>query len=159
MQTYTWIFSLTESVDDVVASDLARDFEAFQAQWKSHGTPVTGLITLHHQRFVIIQSKEEESRPSGCSIDSLRRGVTGILQHHNLAWLEGGEVFYRDASGEIQMVHFQKIAGLVAEGILSPETIVFDHSLSNSDDLSLWEVPMNNTWMKRFLPSETKQKV
>lgn len=159
MQTYTWIFSLAEPVTDSVASDLNRDFAAFQAQWKSHGTPVTGLITLHHQRFVIIQSKDDESRPSGCSIDGLRRGVTGILQHHNLEWLEGGEVFYRDAAGEIQVVHFQKIQSLVADGRLLPETIVFDHSLSNSDDLSLWEVPMNQTWMKRFLPSETKQKV
>lgn len=159
MQTYTWIFSLASPVNDSVASDLKRDFEAFQAQWKSHGTPVTGLITLRYQNFVIIQSKEDESRPSGCSIDSLRRGVTAILQQYSLQWLEGGEVFYRDENSQIQMVHFQKIPALVEEGTLRPETIVFDHSLNNSDDLSLWETPMNKTWMKRFLPSETKQKV
>lgn len=159
MQSNTWIFSLAQAVNDSVASDLSQDFGAFQAQWKSHGTPVSGLIALHHQRFVVIQSKADESRPSGCSIDSLRRGVTAILQQHRLEWLEGGEVFYRDVAGDIKMVHFQQIETLIEEGILLPETIVFDHSLSNSDDLGLWEVPLNQTWMKRFLPSASKQKV
>ena len=57
------------------------------------------------------------------------------------------------------MVHFQQVPELVANGTLHEDAIVFDHSLSNSDDLSNWEVSMKNTWMKRYLPSDKKQKV
>ncbi|MDP5170302.1 MAG: hypothetical protein NWR72_08645 [Bacteroidia bacterium] len=159
MQQYTWIFSLLTPVGTSTAEQMTQAFEAFQAQWKTHGTPVQGLIKLHHNQFVVIQAKNDDSRPSGCSIDSLRRAVTSILEQHRLPWAEGGEIFFRNASGDIQMVHFQQIKALVADGTLNEDSIVFDHSLSNSDDLSLWEVPLADTWMKRFLPSETKQKV
>lgn len=159
MQSHTWIFSLAAPISADNRSSLMSAFDVFQAQWQSHGTPVNGLIQVKHDRFVVIQAKADESRPSGCSIDSLRRGVTTILQQHRLTWLEGGEVFYHTEAGEIEMVHFQHIPSLVANGALTADTTVFDHSLSHTDDLDKWEVPMSSTWMKRYLPSDEKQKV
>ncbi len=159
MQQFTWIFSLLQPVGPEIAQRLEQDFEAFQAQWKSHGTPVGGLIRLLHDRFVVIQAKDDEDRPSGCSIDSLRRGVTAILEQRGLGRADGGEVFYRNEQGDIEMVHFQKISQLVESGALCADSLVFDHSMNNTDDLSNWEVAMKHTWMKRYLPSDKKQKV
>lgn len=158
MQRYTWIFSLLSPVSESVAASLRLAFDAFQGQWKSHGTPVSGMIQLHHSQFVTVQAKDDEDRPSGCSIDSLRRGVTAILAQHELAWADGGEIFYRKADGSIAMAHFHQLPNLVENGTLGPDSIVFDNSLSDSDDLSRWELPMNQTWMKRYLVSASKQK-
>lgn len=151
MQSYTWIYSLETEVSDTHASQLRIDFDKFVQQWKSHGTPVDGLIRLFYNRFVVIQSDPAVSRPSGCSIDSLKRGIAQILKQHNLSWLEAAYVFYRDANGQIQHMHYQHISSKVSSGELHAETIVFDHSLSQSDDMSKWEVPMNQTWLKRYL--------
>ncbi len=157
MQQFTWIFSLLRSVTPAEKESLQQNFLQFQGQWKTHGTPVNGLIRLHHDRFVVIQAREDDGRPSGCSIDSLRRGVTEILSNHQLPWSDGSEVSYRDGNGEIHLVHFQQIPSLLAAGTLQPDSIVFDHTLKNSDDLSQWERPLKDTWLKRFLPAHSKQ--
>lgn len=158
MQRYTWIFSLLSPVSEPVAASLRTAFEAFQGQWKSHGTPVSGMIQLHHNQFVVVQANNDEGRPSGCSIDSLRRGVTAILAQQQLAWADGCEIFYRQPNGSIAIAHFHQIPALVENGSLGPDSIVFDHTLGDSDDLTRWELPMNQTWMKRYLVSASKQK-
>ena len=67
-------------------------------------------------------------------------------------FLDASTIFYRDAEGQIQQVHFSKIKALVEQGVVHAATIVFDHSLGQSDDLSQWELPMEQTWMRRHLP-------
>lgn len=113
MQEYTWFYSLKDTPDTATADRLEAGFAHFLANWKSHGTPVDGLVRFVHDRFIIIQSDPNQSRPSGCSIDSLRRGVEGILTQGGVAWLDASHIFYRDAAGAIQQVHFSEIKSLV----------------------------------------------
>ena len=154
MQRYTWIYSLSQPIDDAQTAYLQQAFGAFLGKWNSHGSPIAGEITLAYERFVIIQANPGEDRPSGCSIDSLKRTVEGILQQKGLSWVEASEVFYK-VGEEIRSIDFRELASKIQQGILGPETIVFDHTLSQSDDLSKWEVPLKDTWMKRFLPKES----
>lgn len=151
MQSYTWFFSLASPLTDAQEAALLRDFQAFTAQWESHGTPVTGLIQVKYKRFVIAQASPNEARPSGCSIDSLRRGIEQILAHHRFAYLDPSQVFFRTEGGTIETVDFRQIPQLVSAGQLQADTMVFDHSLSHTDDLNKWEVPMHTTWLSRYL--------
>lgn len=152
MQAYTWIYSLEHEISAETLSALQAAFDAFLRQWKSHGVPVDGMIQLRHHRFVIIQSDPADDRPSGCSIDSLKRAIGQILEQHHLKVQDAAYVQYRDAEGQVQSVHFQQLPSLVKEGKVGPQTMFFDHSLGQSDDLSKWEMPMQETWLKRFLP-------
>ncbi|MEM7655286.1 MAG: hypothetical protein AAF399_04090 [Bacteroidota bacterium] len=151
MQSYTWFFSLANPLTEAQEAALLGDFQSFTDQWKSHGTPVTGLIQVRHKRFVIAQANPTEARPSGCSIDSLRRGIEQILGQHQLPYLDPSQVSFRSGTGEIETVDFRQIPALVSEGRLQASTPVFDHSLSHTDDLSKWEVPMHTTWLSRYL--------
>ncbi|MFK7925269.1 MAG: hypothetical protein AB8H47_25160 [Bacteroidia bacterium] len=151
MQSYTWFYSLADALSPEKEQALAADFEYFLAQWKSHGTPVEGLIKIQYGRFVIVQSNPEDSRPSGCSIDSLKKSVSAIIDKHGLSVLDASYVYYRSGT-EIQATHFKELPKLATEGTLEADTIVFDHSLSQSDDLSKWELPLKQTWLKRYLP-------
>jgi hypothetical protein len=151
MQAYTWFFSLSTPLSAEQEVALQADFANFANQWKSHGTPVEGLIQVKHKRFVIAQSNPVDSRPSGCSIDSLKRGIEQILRTHQLPQLDSSQVFYRDEAGEIQFTDFRSIPELVAQGKLQGDTLIFDHSLSQSDDLSKWEVPLAQSWLRRYL--------
>lgn len=154
MQQYTWFFSLAQPIDAQQQAQLQADFDAFTAQWKSHGTPVSGLINLRYGQFVVVQASPDEARPSGCSIDSLKRGVEGILQRHALTWLDPAWVFYRDAQGEIKRTLFNQVPALLVSGEMHEDTVVFDHSLSQTDDLARWEVPMRDTWLSRYLTTK-----
>ncbi|MEM7371738.1 MAG: hypothetical protein AAF587_24190 [Bacteroidota bacterium] len=151
MQAYTWFYSLATPLTASEEAALTADFAAFTQQWQSHGTPVNGLIQVKYKRFVIAQANPTTSRPSGCSIDSLKRGIEQILSQHQLPWLDAAYVFFRKDTDEIEAVHFKEIASLVQTGVLKAETTVFDHSLSHSDDLDKWEVPLKQTWIKRHL--------
>ena len=151
MQKYTWFFSLKESLTTEAEAKLAQTFEEFLAQWKSHGTPVNGNIEIKYSRFVIVQADPNDDRPSGCSIDNLKRSVGGILQHFSLETVDHAYVWYRDQEQTIQSTHFSKLAKLVESGDLQADTPIFDHTLSNSDDLSKWEVSLQDSWLKRFL--------
>lgn len=151
MQQYTWFFSLQKPLSSEKKKEVQHSFAHFLSQWKTHGTPVEGMVDLKYDQFVIVQADPAVSRPSGCSIDSLKRAITTILQQEQLDWMDAAMVSYRDSQGVIRSVNFREIPALVAAGELTPETIVFDNSLDQSDDLSKWEVPMKNTWLKRYL--------
>ena len=154
MQLYTWIYSLKQTLSSDTEASLQRAISAFLSQWKSHGTPVEGMIQLKYQRFVIVQANPEDERPSGCSMDSLKRAVSSILEEHHLEQVDAGYVFFRNANGEIEHVFHRDLQSHIAQGKLQAETIVFDHTLSQSDDLTVWEVPLSSTWLKRYLKDQ-----
>lgn len=151
MQQYTWIYSLSETLSSAQNEHLSAQFEAFAKNWKSHGTPVEGTISLHYQRFIIVQADMQTERPSGCSIDSMRKTVENVLKEAGLFYTDAAQIYYRNAANEIASVHFKDIPALISKGELNENTIVFDNTLSASDDLSKWEVPLAQTWLKRFL--------
>ncbi len=154
MTKYTWFYSFAQalSVDQIIA--LEADFEAFLSQWKTHGTPVQGMIQIRYARFVIIQADPREGRPSGCSIDSMRHAVEQILTAHGLSWLDNSHVFIADEEDEILALNFRDLPALAAAGKLKADTLVFDHTLSQTDDLSKWEMPLADTWLRRYLSVE-----
>lgn len=150
MQQYTWFFSLKDSLSPAAKAQLQASIDAFLAQWKTHGVPVDGLVRIAHDRFVIVQSNPSEGRPSGCSIDSLKRGMTQVLQQNEVETVDAAHVYYRQGD-QIQYTHFKEISQQIAQGILKEGDIVFDHSLGQSDDLTQWEKPLQDTWLKRYL--------
>lgn len=154
MQRYTWFFTLADTLDAAAEAALEADFGRFAAQWQSHGTPVDGLIRIRHGRFVIAQANPADGRPSGCSIDSLKRGISQILQQHQLQTLDNAYISYQTADETVAIAHFKQIPALVSEGTLGPDTQVFDHTLSQSDDLHKWEVSLKDSWLARFLPKQ-----
>ncbi|TAE47284.1 MAG: hypothetical protein EAZ89_18325 [Bacteroidetes bacterium] len=153
MQQYTWFYSLKSPLLPEQEKALLSDFQRFIQSWKSHGTPVEGEMLIREKRFVIASANPEGDRPSGCSIDNLRRTIETILTRNGIEWLEAGYIFYRQPDGDIVPVHFRDIQSLIHAGQIGADTIVFDHSLDQSDDLGRWEVPMSQTWLRRYLVS------
>ncbi len=146
-----WFYSLTYTLTSAEVESLSQAFAAFLAQWKSHGTPVTGKIDIKYARFIHISLAQSSENPSGCSIDSMRHAVEKILLSHQLTWAEASNVFFKAENGEIRHTDFRQIPQLVAENALHAESIVFDNSLSDTGLLEKWEVKMADTWMKRYL--------
>lgn len=146
-----WFYSLTNTLSAAEVESLSQAFDAFLAQWKSHGTPVTGKIDIKYARFVHISLAENSENPSGCSIDAMRHAVEKILVSQQLTWAEASNVFFKAANGEIMNTDFRKIPQLIAENMLHADSIVFDNSLSNTGLIEKWEVKMADTWMKRYI--------
>jgi len=154
MQKYTWIYILADTLTKAQRQQLEVAFSNFLNKWTSHGRSIAGKIWIPYNRFVVIQANSDEDRPSGCSIDDMKRSVEKLLQELSFAWLDASYIAYKDEVSDIQVVHFQEIEKWVQMGKLSPNTIIFDNSLDQTDDLEKWERPMAKTWMRRFLSND-----
>jgi hypothetical protein len=151
MTKYTWIYSFSAPLSEEGAASLSQEITTFLAAWKSHGADVHGKAYLKYDRFLILQSDPSDSRPSGCSIDSMKKAIEEVLQHNNVGYEDASQVFFKDNAGVIRATHFHEISSMIESGDLGPDTIVYDHTLSQTDDLSKWEVPLSDTWLSRFL--------
>lgn len=127
------------------------EVNAFLGQWKSHGTPVAGTASLHHGQFLMLQAAPDGEMPSGCSRDSLNRGVDAILRQHGLTYHDAGMVAWQQPDGNMALASFRDLKALIQAGTLTADTLVLDNTLADSDDLERWQVPLQATWMKRYL--------
>jgi hypothetical protein len=147
---HIWIFQLAAEPDTITEARIQSRLDGLIDSWKAHGTPVPGQSEIRYSRFVIVQA--EPGHASGCSIDSMQRGVTDILHALGHTAVGHDQVFYRAADGSIASIDFREARAAVADGRLHAGTIVFDATLGQSSDLDRWEVPLEQTWLARFLP-------
>lgn len=112
---------------------------------------VPGAHDVKYDRFIVVQA--EPGSTSGCSIDSMNHGVDAILAKFGLEALPHNHIFYWNAAGELEQVDFREVKAAIEAGKMGPDTVVFDSSLGQEDDLKRWEVKLADSWMARFLPA------
>jgi hypothetical protein len=144
-----WIFQMAESPSQAVQFQILAELQAFMAQWKAHGTPVPGEAAIHYDRFVVVRATPGHA--SGCSIDAMQKGVTDILAAHQIQVLGPESIFYKDKDGGISFFDFREAKATVSSGRLDADTIIFDSTLGQTNDISRWEQPLGKTWMGKFL--------
>jgi hypothetical protein len=147
---HLWIFQLATAPSAEAKILILNQLEAFVAVWKAHGAPVPGSVSLRHDRFVVVMA--EPGHASGCSIDSMTKGVTEILTQHDIAVLGPERVFFKEADGSIADIDFKEVKAAILAGRLSADSIVFDSTMGQTNELDRWEVQLQTTWMGRFLP-------
>lgn len=147
---HIWIFQLEAQLESAQEATVLEGLQRLVESWKAHGAPVPGQAEIRYSRFVQVQATPGTT--SGCSIDSMTKGVRSLLEEHGLTLLEPNFVFYRDAEGGLVYEDFQGLSKKVREGVLGPDTVIFDTTMNQSSDLSKWEVPLKASWLKRFLP-------
>jgi hypothetical protein len=145
-----WIWPIQEKLDEKIVEDFQEKVRTALKDWRAHKVPVESSIRAHLGRFLIV---EAISDVSGCSIDWLSQNVRNTAQALNIPLADNGDVFFKNKDGEIQSAHFSAIPDLLQNGELTPETIVFDLTVTHSGALQNFEVPLKETWMKRYLSS------
>jgi hypothetical protein len=149
MMQHNWIFQLASEPTADAQASILQELTAFVANWKAHGSPVLGRAELRHGRFVVVMA--EPGHASGCSIDAMNKGVADILTRHDIALLGPEHVFFRDSDGSLAHIDFKEVRAAILAGRLQAQTIVFDATMGQSNDLACWEVPLEQTWMARFI--------
>lgn len=148
-----WIYGFRQALTTGERHAVKGELEAFLGEWVSHGAPVRGSYKIVEDRFVLLTG-HTPGGISGCSMDSSVRVFKTLKDRHGLDGLDRSLVYYRDAQGEIQGVHFSEFQKLVEKGQIDAETKVFDTTLTSLDDLRLgaFEKPFANSWHARSFP-------
>lgn len=153
-ESRVWIYGARERLTPQQVEALGAHMTGFLEEWRSHGREVTPGWELVHDQFLVIAVDERAMHVSGCSIDSMFRAVEAFGQATRLDFSRSGNhVFYRNPNNGIERIDRPAFAGLVRQGLVSAETIVFDNTIALLADFrnGRWEVPVRRSWhMKAF---------
>ncbi|HLU70358.1 MAG TPA: hypothetical protein VKZ88_06270, partial [Fibrobacteria bacterium] len=103
------------------------------AAWESHGSPVRGAGHVLENRFLVVAHRPQEI--GGCSRDALLFFLQEEGTRLGLTWVGGSRVFYRDASGHIVDTDRPGFRAHAAEGVVTPETVVYDTTVRETGAL------------------------
>lgn len=142
-----WIFAAERELAPGEREALLGTVDQFLDHWQAHGHPLTSARDLRHDRFLLIAVDEAAAGASGCSIDALVRDIKRIEASLGLALVDHGPVLFRNGDA-IARVPRDEFSDLVRNGVVTPQTIVFNNTLTRVGDVRAgrWEVPAAQSW-------------
>lgn len=130
-----WIFGFSDPLHPGEEKSLIEGLEMFFEQWKAHGRPVVESCAVIEAHFLVVAATVPSADLTGCGIDGLQREVKRLAETADVRWASALDVFYRDACGGISCVPRPIFRRMVRDGQVTPETSVFDLSITSLGDL------------------------
>ncbi len=146
-----WVYKAARDLGQAEQKLIRERGAAFTSTWAAHGAPLDACVDVLHDRFVVVAVDEVQAEASGCSIDKSVGFIKQLEQDLNLM-LTDRMVVVVEREGRGQSVRLQELPGLLAEGLIGLDTIVFDDLVATVGDLrERFRVRLADSWMKRFL--------
>lgn len=155
-----WVYQANRSLSPAEVETIEQALQPALQSWAAHGQSLLASAKVVENRFVLIAVDEDKALPSGCSIDTSVRFVQSIGQQlgqlgNPVDFMDRSAV-YRAADGSVQALALPEIKAAVADGLLTPETTVFNTLVkSKAEFLSHWQVKAVDTWLKRYFKHVT----
>jgi hypothetical protein len=149
-----WVYQANKNLSETEVNFIQQHLENQVNQWAAHGAALVGAIQVLHNHFVVVAVDEMQNHASGCSIDASTRWLKDLGADMNIDFFDRSVAFVHD--NEIKTVEMLKIKTLVAEGILTPETLIFNNLVPNIGEFkNAWQVSVINSWVKRYFQTVT----
>ena len=152
-----WVFGASRTISD--ENPALRDrLDRFFSQWNSHGQPVSGRWRILEDRFLVVLREPEGAEVSGCSIDSMVGEVKQLEKELDVRLLDSSRIFYRKADGSVDSVNRLEFKALATEGRITPDTEVFDTTVTRFADLKpgTFSKPLKDSWHLRLFEAAVK---
>ncbi len=141
-----WIYQSNLELTTQESEQIIKKLSGFTEQWKAHGKQLAAHAEVRYNRFIILFLDEEVAAATGCSIDKSVRLLKEIQSELNIELFDRMLIAYRHAD-VIKVAPRSVFENLIEKGEVNENTIVFDNTVSNSEELSArWEVPMKESW-------------
>jgi hypothetical protein len=149
-----WILAAAEPVPGAEVPRILDHVDVFIRGWGSHKREVRAAREWKYDRFLLIGVDETQVALSGCSIDSMVRGMEEVGAALGITWDDASRVQFRDGIG-IRSVTRGAFRELVGSREVDRETIVFNNVIGSVGALrrGRWEVPMRESWHARAFPA------
>ena len=146
-----WIYTLSKQLSSEQELDLKTRCQNFVSTWTAHDVSLDATFELYKHRLLIFKVDESNYNASGCSIDKQLRLVKELEQEFSVELLNRLLVAY-ETNDEINVVKNTRISELLVNGIITEKTLVFDNTITNSNDLiTNWKKPLHQTYLAKYL--------
>lgn len=147
-----WIYQAEHELTDSMVEDLNQLIAHFVEDWVSHGSVLKSRFEIRYNRFILFMVDEQNDNMCGRAIDSSVNFMKEVEKGFEMSFIDRMQVAYRDKGGEIQTVHMNNLKELVEKGEITPETTVFNNTITTKEELETkWEVPIANSWHEMLL--------
>ena len=146
-----WIYQADREFTQGEVDLLQENAIAFIEEWTRHGAALKGSFVLKYNRFLVLAVDESFANASGCSIDASVRFVKQMETLFSMDLMNKLNVTYKEGQ-TIHLVNLSTFQEYAKVQKINSETIVFNNMVQTKGDLeSLWEVPAQQSWHRRFV--------
>ncbi len=157
-----WVYQAERTLTKEEKTAFEEATTLFINQWTAHQATLNASFCIKYERFLVVAVDESATQASGCSIDKL----THFLQHLQnefkiqlldrlqLAFLENNQ----NDNQEEKIITFalKDVKNALESGEINEKTLFFNNSVNILADFQTnWLLPLENTWLKKYLPSVT----
>jgi hypothetical protein len=137
-----WIYQSKYKLSPSAKESISSEISAFITRWAAHKVKLEARFEILYDHFIILSVNEAEVLASGCSIDDSVRFMQELDRQYNLSLFDRLQMAYLDADKEVKVCSFNEIDKLYESGEIKDDTLVFDNTIINSEQLSnSWKVP------------------
>lgn len=151
-----WIHAAAAPLSESTQATLLDRLSTFMEDWTSHEHNVKGAASILHDRFLVIAAVPTGGGAiSGCGIDDLTHAVDRVASTLDIEWVPSLHVLYRSPDGTVAAASRQAFQQRADEGRVTPDTPVFDPSLTTLGALrdGQLEKPARESWHAQLLGS------
>lgn len=146
-----WVYQSNRPFTEEELEKIKPELDEFVTQWTVHGADLKASYEVFYRRFIVIGIDQDVAAASGCSIDSSVRFIQHLEEEYKVDLLDKMNVTYRQGKylAYKPLLEFKK---MVKARSVSPKTVVFNNLVNTKSELKdFWEVPLSESWYKRFL--------
>lgn len=147
-----WVFGAANELTHTASIRLLDAVDDFLGEWNAHGSPLTCGREWRDGRFLAIGVDQSTAGASGCSIDGLFRTLARLEPELGTTLLGGGRVYYRDATGRVNVATRGAFNQLARDGQVGPDTLAFDTSITSAEAWrEHFERPIRESWHAQLM--------
>lgn len=153
-QSRLWLYLSNRKLTDAEVNEINISLINFCNKWNAHGSQLRAGGDVLHHRFIRLMVDQTAAGASGCSIDKSVHFIQQIEIKYGVE-LFNRMIFARREKEQILTGNLNEIQKLFDEGIINPETIVFDTLVNSKKDFDdRFEIPLSKSWMFRQIKGE-----
>lgn len=149
-----WIYQSNRKFSVEELEFIQKNLESFCDQWAAHGTPIKSSIKIFYDQFIVLAADESFTAASGCSIDTTLRLFQELETKLGCTLLDRTAIAFLEQE-EVKLYSQREAKEMFTSGILNKSSLAFNNVVSLKSDLKdKWLVPVENSWIGRFLPKD-----
>jgi hypothetical protein len=146
-----WVYKSAKAFTPAQEALILESGARFTADWAAHGAALDACVDVLNHHFVVLAVDEQQAMASGCSIDKSVRFVQDLERALGSSLTDRMVVLY-ETQGALGSCRVPEVEGLLKQGELSADTVVFDDLVGTKGDMdSRFRVPLKESWMARWL--------